>query len=448
MIRKNSILHVFSLAFFNAFPFEGDASLLVHGMRDVERKRLLQKCQWIQIGKLLEGDNKEDEMGWTISTSVGGKYIAVGAPSPDTYRPWNPNGLVRVFKLNKKNKYRQIGEDIVGENKKDNFGVSLDQSSNGKIVAVGAWYGDGKKFNSGHVRVFKLEKRKWVQLGEDLDGEKKDDFFGNSVSLSGSGKRIVVSADDYDNYRGQVKVFDLSENNKWVQVGSNIDGESEDDESGASVAISANGNFIAIGATYNTNSAGEYAGHVRVFKFAPNKKDWIQVGQSIEGENEYNGFGSSVSLNKDGSIVAIGAPQNSPTADQIQAGHVRVFRLVDDGEKRWIQLGEDMEGDSTGDNMGDSHSVSLSLDGDRIAVGARGDSYEEGEWFAGLVKVFDYDEENNKWDQIGQDIYGKRKYAQLGFSVSLSGDGETLSAGAAYYANNKGYAQVLKLECS
>jgi len=448
MIRKSSILHVFSLTFFNAFMFEGDASLLVHGMRDVERKRLLQKCQWIQIGNLLEGDNKDDEMGWTISTSVGGKYVAVGVPAPDAYRLTNPSGLVRVFKLNKKNKYRQIGEDIVGENKKDNFGVSLDQSSNGKIVAVGAWYGDGKKLNSGHVRVFKLEKKKWVQLGEDLDGENKDDFFGNSVSLSGNGKRIVVSADDYDSYRGQVKVFELSENNKWVQLGSSIDGESEDDEFGASVAISANGKIIAVGAGYNTNSAGEYAGHVMIFKWASNKGDWIQVGQSIEGENEYNGAGTSVSLNKDGSIVAIGAPQNSPTVDQIQAGHVRVFRLVDDGGKRWIQLGEDIEGDSTGDNMGDSHSISLSLNGDRIAVGARGDSYEESKSFAGVVKVFDYDEENNKWDQIGQDIYGKRQYAQLGFSVSLSGDGETLSAGAAYGKNNKGYAQVLRLECS
>merc|ERR1740139_1574464 len=187
MIRKSSILHIFSLTFFNAFMFEGDASLLVHGMRDVERKRLLQKCQWIQIGNLLEGDNKDDEMGWTISTSVGGKYVAVGVPAPDAYRLTNPSGLVRVFKLNKKN----------------NYGVSLDQSSNGKIVAVGAWYGDGKKKNSGHVRVFKLEKRKWVQLGDDLDGENKDDFFGNSVSLSGNGKRIVISADDYDSYRGQ-----------------------------------------------------------------------------------------------------------------------------------------------------------------------------------------------------------------------------------------------------
>merc|ERR1712160_110990 len=127
-----------------------------------------------------------------------------------------------------------------------------------------------------------------------------------------------------------------------------------------SVAISANGKFIAVGAGYNTNGAG-----------------------------------TSVSLNKDGSIVAIGAPQNSPTVDQIQAGHVRVFRLVDDRGKRWIQLGEDIEGDSTGDNMGDSHSISLSLNGDRIAVGARGDSYEESKSFAGVVKVFDYDEENN-----------------------------------------------------
>jgi hypothetical protein len=52
--------------------------------------------------------------------------------------------------------------------------------------------------------------------------------------------------------------------NKWVQVGSDIDGEATDDRSGRSVAISADGKTIAIAAFFNDNVNGTDAGHLRV----------------------------------------------------------------------------------------------------------------------------------------------------------------------------------------
>ena len=46
-----------------------------------------------------------------------------------------------------------------------------------------------------------------------------------------------------------------------------------------------------------------------------------QLGADIDGEAEYDGSGSSVSLRADGSIVAIGAPRNG----RRNTGHVRVY---------------------------------------------------------------------------------------------------------------------------
>jgi len=48
----------------------------------------------------------------------------------------------------------------------------------------------------------------------------------------------------------------------WTKIGTDIDGEAADDQSGFSVAISSDGSKVAIGAPIN----GYSAGHVRVYK--------------------------------------------------------------------------------------------------------------------------------------------------------------------------------------
>ena len=50
----------------------------------------------------------------------------------------------------------------------------------------------------------------------------------------------------------------------WTQAGADLDGEGADDESGHAIALSSDGNRLAIGAEENDGSASG-AGHVRVF---------------------------------------------------------------------------------------------------------------------------------------------------------------------------------------
>ena len=67
----------------------------------------------------------------------------------------------------------QLGSDIDGEAGGDNSGISVSLSSDGSIVAIGAFYnGDGGN-NSGHVRVYSYNSSNdsWSQLGSDIDGE-------------------------------------------------------------------------------------------------------------------------------------------------------------------------------------------------------------------------------------------------------------------------------------
>ena len=52
-------------------------------------------------------------------------------------------------------------------------------------------------------------------------------------------------------------------------------------------------------------------------------QDFIQIGQDLDGESAGDESGSSVSLNSDGSVVAIGARNND--GNGTDADHVRIY---------------------------------------------------------------------------------------------------------------------------
>ena len=111
----------------------------------------------------------------------------------------------------------------------------------------------------------------------------------------------------------------------WEQRGTDIDGEAAGDNSGLSaVSLSEDGYIVAIGAPYNDQN-GINSGHVRVYQFNQTSSLWEQRGTDIDGEAEVDYSGLSVSLSADGSIVAIGAPQNH-NQNGYYSGHVRVYK--------------------------------------------------------------------------------------------------------------------------
>lgn len=65
-------------------------------------------------------------------------------------------------------------------------------SADGTIVAVGAPQDVGT--DSGHVRVHKWNGTGWVQRGGDIDGEAAEDRSGYSVALSADGSTLIVGA--------------------------------------------------------------------------------------------------------------------------------------------------------------------------------------------------------------------------------------------------------------
>ena len=211
-----------------------------------------------------------------------------------------------------------------------------------------------------------------------------------------------------------------------VQIGQDIDGKAAGDLSGYSVSLSSDGSIVAIGAP-NNNDNGIYSGHVRVYQNISGV--WMQIGQDIDGEATGDGSGRSVSLSSDGSIIAIGAPNNNDNGTN--SGHVRVYEFSENG---WTQIGNDIDG-QTGDHSG--HSVSISSDGSIVAIGAP----DTGSSGNGRVRVYEYI--SGVWTQIGQDINSAQISTRHGSSVSLSSDGSIVAIGApSTIGSDRGRVQV------
>ena len=254
----------------------------------------------------------------------------------------------------------QLGIDIDGEAADDYSGSSVSLSSDGTRVAIGAPYNDGNGNSSGHVRIYELSGGTWSQLGSDIDGEAAADQSGYSVSLSSDGTRVAIGTygnDGTGSFAGHVRIYEFS-GGTWSRLGSDIDGEFANDYSGYSVSLSSDGTRVAIGAPYNDGN-GNASGHVRVYEFSGGT--WSQLGSDIDGEAAVDFSGGSVSLNSDGSRVAIGAYGNDDNGNA--SGHVRVYEF---SGGTWSQLGSDIDGEAADDYSG--HSVSLSSDGTRVAI--------------------------------------------------------------------------------
>ena len=272
----------------------------------------------------------------------------------------------------------------------------------------------------------------WLQLGVDIDDEASWDESGESVSLSADGKTVAIGAvwnDGNGDVSGHTRVFRWNQSkNMWEQMGNDMDGEAIFDGSGTSVSLSSDGRTVAIGAVGNDGNGitTSSRGHTRVFRWIQSKNMWEQMGNDMDGETSGDLSGNSVSLSSDGETVAIGAYGNGGNGSGGGSGHTRVFKW-NPFTKTWEQMGNDIDGESSFDYSGES--VLLSANGMTVAIGAR---YNDGNGNqSGHTRVFRWNQSKNTWQQMGKDVDGEATSGDAsGWSVSLSSDGEIVAIGA------------------
>ena len=296
------------------------------------------------------------------------------------------------------------------------------------------------------------------------------DNFGSAVSLSGDGNTLVVGAraersaatgidgNQADNAAagsGAVYVFTRAGSTWTQQAYIKASNTGPNDFFGAVLSLSSDGNTLAVTA-YNEGSGATGIGGNQadnavfssgaVYVFSRTGSVWTQqayVKASNTGISDT--FGRSVSLSGDGNTLAVGADNEDSAATGIggndadnaaaNAGAVYVFSRVG---STWTQQAY-VKASNTGAGDTFGQSVSLSSDGNTLVVGAHGeDSAAVGIGGnqtdntllqSGAVYVFS--RVGSTWTQqayIKASNTGQSD--QLGYSVSLSGDGNTLVVGA------------------
>ena len=149
--------------------------------------------------------------------------------------------------------------------------------------------------------------------------------------------------------------------------------------------------------------------------YAESGGTWTQVGNDIDGEAG-DRSGHSVSMSSDGKRVAIGAPYDYPH----YGGSNGLVRVYAESDGTWTQVGTDIDGEAD-DVLG--WAVSMSSDGTRVAISASRHMFRSS---TGHVRVFS--ESGGTWAQVGANIDSSVWQTRI-ITVSMSSDGARVAIG-------------------
>jgi len=435
-----------------------------------------------------------DYFGYSVALSSDGSTLAVGAYEENsaatgiggnqTDNSAISAGAVYVFTRSGTTWSQQAYLKASNTGASDEFGRSVALSSDGSTLAVGAAgedsaatgiggnQTDNSAGNSGAVYMFTRSGTTWSQQAYvKASNTGVGDGFGFSVALSAAGSTLAVGAsgessaatgiggDEADNSAGAagaVYVFTRSGTTWSQQAYVKASNTGSFDQFGRSLALSADGSTLAVGANGESSAATGIGGNQAdnsagsagaVYLFTRSGTTWTQqayVKASNTGANDF--FGYSVALSADGSTLAVGAFQETSAATGIggnqadnsalSAGAVYIFTR---SGTMWSQQAYVKASNTgTGDRFGTS--IALSADGSTLAVGADGESSaatgiggnqtDNSAPYAGAVYVFT--RSSTTWSQ---QTYVKASntglYAQFGESVALSAP-RTLAVGAPF----------------
>ncbi|HXX65105.1 MAG TPA: T9SS type A sorting domain-containing protein [Bacteroidota bacterium] len=242
---------------------------------------------------------------------------------------------------------------------------------------------------------------------------------GESVALSADGLTAIVGGPFDSSGAGSAWVFILS-GGAWKQQGPKLTGALTNSnvtgsDFGASVAISTDGNTVVVGAPGDGGHKGAAWIFVRV------SGTWIQQGSKLVGSGAIDGSsgaqqGESVSISADGNTVMLGGP-----LDDFGEGAAWIFSR---SAQTWTQQGAKIVGSGSGGLALQGWAVALSGDGNTAMVGGFAD-------FSNAGSSWIFVRTDSGWSQQGTKLFGldATSGANIGWSVSLSADGNTAAMG-------------------
>ncbi len=272
----------------------------------------------------------------------------------------------------------------------------------------------------------------WGQLGKTLGGTATGHLFGQSVRVGGQGSGTVLAISapgPPDSYGGAVRAYQWN-GSGWSQRGSTFqgttftsNGDTVSNQVGSAIALGRDGASLAIATSsplYNPTSTTPF---VHVYNW--DGSSWAQVGSS-----GIPFFPRALAIGNSGTVVACGYSKFS-SEGLTWRGQARVYTY---SGSAWVQKGQDLLGTYGFDGFGAS--LSLSADGNTLAVGAH-TSF----WGDGYVSVYRWIV--NAWSLVGRvgrpastptdSNAAPNSVDYSGRAISLSADGSVLAVGIPGY---------------
>ena len=362
--------------------------------------------------------------GTSVAMSENGFTTALGGPGDNS----NTGALWVVnYQQNFSNPSSQTKIVPTTSYSNQMLGYSLCMSADGNTLAIGSKGGSNN--NNGQISVYTYSGDTWTAQATFPGSGTGNLLLGYSVSLSANGNLLAAGAPGLTSNLGSVQMYTLS-SGTWNQTGTisapaNISG-SGTCMFGSSVALSAQGTIIAIGAPQCKSNTGG----VCIFQNYTSTT-WINpvlLSASSLSTGAYQGY--SVAISADGCTVAVGAPGANSNV-----GGVAIFTKSStmSSSPEWVQQAFLVGSGSTGASM-QGYALAMSADGHVLYVGGPGNSSNVG-------AVWIYTWSGGLWTQYGQCLTPTNTGgmpAFFGCSLATAGNGSVLIVGASLKNSNAG----------
>ena len=391
---------------------------------DVATLTVQAASNWTQVYSDIDGDGAGYEMG-PVALNSAGNVAVVGEPL-NSYAGVSERGRVLILSDSGTGwSLADASAEIYGVSAADKLGHSVDISRDGsKVVAISEQRGPERFLLAGGVWSKSPTSSSGKSSGDNQKARISDD--GNTVlQVSQSSADYLVqfhaydltSGTDYSTKLGAVVITARDVPNNPVNI------------IGTSLASSADCSVAAVGFCGSPQSTNTFTDPGLVLCLEYTGTEWANRGThpqstsyykaSLVGDSAGDLFGYSTSMSSNGNILAVGAPYAA--GGGTQRGFARVYSW---SGSAWSQIGSDITGSANYDYAG--WSVDLSDDGTRLAVGLRG--HDGNGSNSGTTRLYDWN--GSTWVQVGGDIGGDASNDYAGSFVSISGDGDRVAIGA------------------
>jgi len=363
-------------------------------------------------GSQINGSTSGEQSGHSVSINSDGTVVAIGTHLFDG-GVGTDSGTTRIYEWNG-SAWALKGNQINGLVAAEFSGYSVSINSAGTIVAIGAYH-NSQGFNyAGTTRIYEWSGTAWVLKGSQINGLTAGENTGVSVSLNSAGTIVAIGGNNIS--PGKTRIYEWS-GTAWVLKGSQINGLTPTESFGTSVSINSDGTVVAIGAPGFDGGAGVNSGTTRIYEWSGTA--WVLKGSQIDGLTVVEGSGYSVSINSDGTVVAISA-SSFDGGEGTNSGTTRIYEW---NGTAWVLKGSQINGLTAQENSG--RRVSLNSDGTIVAIGA--DSNDEAFANAGTVRIYEWS--GTAWT-LKKQINGLTPGELSGWSVSLSSSGSVVAISA------------------